>query len=87
MTIDMHDYTVTTWFERDRGNVCLYYTPTDDARNDPANLGVEILDVWDDHLSEMVVDGFLDGRDWKRSSLDYAEHIGLNLTPETETNP
>jgi hypothetical protein len=58
-------YRVETWFERDRAHVQLL---SDDD---------EILSIWDDEVSELVEDGFLDPRDWLGSAIDYATQAGL----------
>ena len=57
-------FEVSTWFERDRANVRV-----DDAK------GNTLFDWWDETVGELVEDGFLDGRDWKGSALDYAASL------------
>lgn len=61
------DPEISTWFERDRANV----------RLDDAKTGRTILDIWDEDVSELVEDGFLDPRDWQGSAVEYARHLGL----------
>lgn len=54
-----------TWFERDRQCVELR-----------APNGETVWEAWDDEVSELVEDGFLNPRDWKQSAFDYAQHVG-----------
>ena len=58
-------YRIETWFERDRA--CVQLLSDDD----------EILSIWDENVSELVEDGFLDPRDWLGSAIDYATQVGL----------
>jgi len=37
----------------------------------------EILSIWDEEVSELVEDGFLDPRDWLGLAIDYATQAGL----------
>lgn len=55
-----------TWFERDRSMVALVDENTETC----------IVEWWDEEVHELVEAGFLDPRDWERSALDYATHIG-----------
>ena len=57
---------VNTWFERDRAHVELV--------ND---VDETVLEFWDEDVSGLVEDGFLNPRDWEGSMTEYAEHLGL----------
>lgn len=59
---------VYTWFERDRAHV--------EVRNEDTQ--ETLVEWWDDAVQEAVDDGFLDPRDWKRSTLAYWEEIKGN---------
>ena len=69
-TID--NTTLGTWFERDRAHVSLTEKST----------GASILDVWDEEVAALAEDGFLDPRDWHRSAVEYANHLGLRPVPD-----
>lgn len=60
-------YTVDTWVERDRASVIVY----------DATTGATVAEWWDDEVSELAEDGFLDPRDWEGSAISYCEHLGL----------
>ena len=55
-----------TWFERDLALVELRVIATDET----------VFEVWDESVSELVEDGFLNPRDWKQSAYEYAQEIG-----------
>ena len=57
---------VNTWFERDRAHVELV--------ND---VDETVLEFWDEDVSGLVEDGFLNPRDWTGSMTEYAQHLGL----------
>jgi hypothetical protein len=57
---------IETWFERDRAYVSLR-TLDDDI----------IIEWWDDDVSEMVADGFLNPKNYHASAFKYAKSIGL----------
>jgi hypothetical protein len=59
------DYTLETWFERDRKHVELLHK------------GETVCDWWDDAVDEMVEDGFLNPKDWLGSAIEYAKAHGL----------
>lgn len=61
-----------TWFERDRAHVELRNAQTD----------ATILEFWDEDVSELVEDGFLNPRDWHGSMYEYAAYLGV--LPGTE---
>ena len=65
--LDIDDTTIETWFERDCAHVCLAVKETDDT----------IIEWWDESVSEMVEDGFLDSCDWHQSAYDYAVYLGI----------
>ncbi|MFZ0461093.1 MAG: hypothetical protein WAL82_01655 [Candidatus Acidiferrales bacterium] len=56
-----------TWFERDRAHVELRNAQTDTT----------ILEFWDEDVSELVEDGFLNPRDWHGSLYEYAAYLGV----------
>jgi len=56
-----------TWFERDRAHVELRNAQTD----------ATILEFWDEDVSELVEDGFLNPRDWHGSLYEYAAYLGV----------
>lgn len=56
-----------TWFERDRAHVELRNAQTD----------ATILEFWDEDVSELIEDGFLNPRDWHGSLYEYAAYLGL----------
>ncbi len=58
---------VDVWSERDRLMVRVIDAATDE----------EIACWWDDDARGLVVDGFLDPRDWTRSAESYLRHIGV----------
>jgi len=62
---DIDDLDLYTWFERDRQHVEL---------RDPAQEHT-IIEYWDDDVTQLVEDGFLDPRDWKQSLFDYAVYL------------
>lgn len=68
-------YEVDTWFERDRAMVRVleYYKPAPGA----AVTEYEVACWWDEDVSQLVEDGFLDPRDWTGSAVDYAMSLGL----------
>lgn len=51
--------TVSTWFERDRTYVGLECD------------GHTLVEFWDEHVNEMVEDGFLDPKNWHGSLVEY----------------
>jgi hypothetical protein len=57
---------IETWFERDRAYVSLR-TLDDDI----------IIEWWDDAVSEMVADGFLNPKNYHASAFKYAKSLGL----------
>ena len=57
---------VDTWFERDRQYVALL------DKDDEV-----IVEWWDGAVTEAVVDGFLDPRDYLTSAREYAESMEL----------
>ena len=59
----MPKYRIDTWFERDRAMVALY------------DGDQEIATWWDDDV--LGLDGFLDPKDWLKSAIEYARHLGL----------
>ena len=59
-----------TWFERDRAHVSLLVSEEIDS----PRAGYELLSFWDDEVSEMVEDGFLDPSNWHGSLVDYANY-------------
>lgn len=71
ITID--DTTLETWFERDRAHVALYEKPSEDNEH----LGRLVIDWWDECVTEMVEDGFLDPRNYHQSAYDYAKKMDL----------
>ena len=64
---EIGDLELNTWFERDRSYVGL----SDPVTNET------ILEFWDETVSEMVEDGFLNPKDWKQSLFDYAKSLGI----------
>ena len=56
---------LATWFERDRQNVELLTCE-----------GKTLLDVWDDDVTQLVEDGFLDVRHLHRSACEYVNSLG-----------
>ena len=62
----MESTKITTWFERDRQHVALQY-----------NWGADIVEWWDDEVTEAVEDGFLDPKDYHGSADAYADERGL----------
>lgn len=65
LTID--EIELYTWFERDRQCVELRRKDNDET----------VAEWWDDDVSQLVEDGFLDPKDWKQSAFDYAQEIGF----------
>lgn len=61
----LDEYEVDTWFERDRGHVCL-------SKN-----GKTIIEWWDDDLRQAIDDGFLNPKNFRGSAIQYAHHLGL----------
>lgn len=60
------EYSVSTWFERDRANVTV-----EDAD------GNEVASWWDEDVQQLVDDGFLNPKDWEGSAISYAKYLGL----------
>lgn len=70
--ISIEQTELQTWFERDRAHVELRNAQTD----------ATILEFWDEDVSELVEDGFLNPRDWHGSLYEYAAYLGV--LPGTE---
>jgi hypothetical protein len=70
--IPIEQIELETWFERDRANVELRNTRTDTT----------ILSFWDEEVSALVEDGFLNPRDWHASLYEYAQYLGVLPTAE-----
>lgn len=64
--VSIGDTEVDKWFERDRQHVALLNKNTGDT----------LLDFWDEDVSGLVEDGFLNPRDWHGSLYAYALHLG-----------
>ena len=64
---DIDDLELHTWFERDRQHVELRDPITDDT----------IIEYWDDDVSNLVIDGFLNPSDWHGSLFAYARYLGV----------
>jgi len=64
---DIDDLELYTWFERDRQHVELRDEVIDTT----------IVEFWDEAVSELVEDGFLDPSSWKKSLFDYAIYMGI----------
>ena len=56
--------TIETWRERDRQNVCL-----------ENNAGLTLLDVWDEDVTQLMEDGFLEPRNLHQSACDYVNYL------------
>ena len=56
---------LATWFERDRQNVELSTCE-----------GKTLLDVWDDDVTQLLEDGFLNARHLHRSACEYVNSLG-----------
>lgn len=54
------------WFERDRARVELRDALT----------GATLIEFWDDDVSQLMEDGFLDRKRLHRSLYDYGVHLG-----------
>ena len=65
-TVSIDDTEVEKWFERDRQHVALMNKKT----------GATLIEFWDDDVSELVQDGFLNPRDWRGSLYTYAITLG-----------
>ena len=66
--LSISDTSIETWFERDRAHVELRYKAGEERT---------ILGFWDEQVSELVEDGFLNPRDWHGSMFEYAAHLGI----------
>lgn len=64
---EIDDLDFYAWFERDRAHVEL---------RDPA-FNETIIEFWDDDVWQLVEDGFLDPKDWKKSLFDYARYLEI----------
>jgi hypothetical protein len=64
--VSIGDTEVDKWFERDRAHVALLNKKTGDT----------LIDFWDEDVSGLVEDGFLNPRDWHGSLYAYALHLG-----------
>lgn len=56
-----------TWFERDRQHVNLINKLTDQT----------IIEWWDESVSEVIEDGFLNPQDYHSSAYEYARSVGM----------
>lgn len=56
-----------TWFERGRSHIELMTLD-----------GGVIISLWDNDVTDMITDGFLDPKDWHGSLVKYANHIAGN---------
>jgi len=64
---DINDLDLHTWFERDRQYVELRDPVTDET----------IIEFWDNDVSELVEDGFLNPADWRGSLFEYAKYLEI----------
>jgi hypothetical protein len=55
----------STWFERDRANVTI------ENKEDNQTLA----EFWDETVSELVEDGFLDSRNFHKSAVEYLNYL------------
>ncbi len=67
MSLGGHEYSLNTWQERDRFNICLRDETT----------GKDIIDLWDEDATQFVEDGFFDFRRPIQSALEYAQDMGM----------
>ena len=67
IVISIEQTELEIWFERDRAHV--------ELRN--AQTGATILEFWDDDVSGLVEDGFLNPRNWHDSLYDYAAYLSV----------
>lgn len=64
-TLNLNDFDIDRWEERDRIQLTLTHK------------GKEVFTFWDNHVRELVEDGFIDYRYLLDSCVWYAQHIGL----------
>ena len=60
------DCKVHTWFERDRQHIELRHEPTQDT----------VCEWWDQAVTEVIEDGFIDARRIEQSTMSYALDMG-----------
>ena len=63
--------TLETWFERDRQYIGLCNKALDPTKRNT------IVEWWDEDVTQLVEDGFLDPKRWHESAVDYANHLGI----------
>lgn len=66
-TVAERDLDWYTWFERDRQHVELRDRRTEQT----------VWEAWDEHVTELIEDGFLSPKDLKGSAIAYAVSLGL----------
>ena len=72
IVISIEQTELEIWFERDRAHVELRNAQTNET----------IMEFWDNDVSELVEDGFLNPCNWHDSLYDYAAYLGV--LPRTE---
>ncbi len=71
--LDVRNFDIETWFERDRAHVELMLNP--DLNIDLATIP-ELPEWWDEAVQEAIDDGFLDPRNYLKSAhAYYMEHV------------
>ena len=65
--------TIETWFERDRRYVGLSNKAMESK--DQTKRNTVIIEWWDEDITQLVEDGFLDSKRWHESAVEYANEI------------